>query len=203
MRLKDKEKENQFMKSKMMKLAFFSKVLCLALIMVVGCSAAAVAQSDKPWTAVGSDGTPDEGDPVTYTGNIAYLDGDSAVMRYNVVAVDGLINDGPLAAFPRMTVRFRDNGDNNRIVVRLRRIGIDGGNSVSILTLDSNDYAGSSSFQTRSVSACGDDSFTFDFDNYAYYIEATLTRTGLPVTTGLSSIKLDLGGTCFGILPPQ
>lgn len=191
------------MKNMRTKIGAFSKVLCLSLILVAACSAAALAEDDKSWTTVGSAGTVDEGSQMVFTDNIAYLDGDQGVIRYNVVAVDGLFNDGPQLAFPRMTVRFRDNGDNNRIIVRLKRAPIDGGNSTTLLKLDSNDYDGSSSFQTRSVTACGEDLFSFDFADNAYYIEVTMSRTGLPVTPGVASIKLDLGGNCITILPPQ
>ena len=185
------------MKNTIMKLAAFSKALCLALILGTVCSAVALAQSDKPWTMVGSDGTADEDGQVIFTDNIAYLESDQAVVRYNVVAVDGLVDEGPQTFFPRMTVRFRDNGSNGRVLVRLKRVSIDGGSTTTLLTLDSNDYQGSSSFQTHSVTACGGDGFSFDFVNYAYYIEVRLTRTGLPVTPGLASLKLDMGGACF------
>jgi hypothetical protein len=185
------------MKNKIMKLAASVKAIALALILVTTTSAA--AQDDKAWTTIGSAGTVDESGQMTFTDNIAYLESDQAVIRYNVVAVDGLFNEGIPAAFPRMTVRFRDNGSNNRVIVRLRRAPIDGGNSVTLLRLDSNDYAGSSSFQTQSVTACGDEAFSFDFANFAYYIEVTMSRTALPVTPGLASIKIDLSGNCIAL----
>lgn len=187
------------MKNTIKKLATSAAALALALIMVATTSAAAMAQDDKPWTTIGSDGTVDESGQMTFTDNIAFLESDSAVIRYNVVAVDGLFNEGLQAAFPRMTARFRDNGSNNRVIVRLRRAPIDGGNVVTMLRLDSNDYAGSSSFQTQSVTACGDEAFSFDFANNAYYIEVTMSRTSLPVTPGLASIKLDLTVDCIAL----
>jgi hypothetical protein len=184
------------MKSTISKLATYGKSLSLATMLVAACAPAALAESDKPWTAIGSDTTAADGN-VTYTGNIAYLDDDSVVLRYNVVAVDGLVDDGPALAFPRMTARFRDNGGNGRVVVRLKRVPIAGGSTVQLLVLDSNDYPGSSSFQTRTKTGCGDDWFAFDFINYAYFVEVAMTRTGLPVTPGLASLKLDLEGACF------
>jgi hypothetical protein len=176
----------------------YGKGLSLAVVMIAACSPVALADDDKPWTAIGSDATAASG-AVTYTGNIAYLDGNSVTLRYNVVAVDGLVDAGPAAAFPRMTARFRDNGNNGRVIVRLRRAPLDGGNTVQMLVIDSNDYPGSSSFQSRTATGCGDDAFSFDFVNNAYYIEVTMTRTSLPVTPGLASLKLDLEGACFAI----
>ena len=183
------------MKSAMANVITRSKALALAAL-VLTCSPAALADGDKPWTSIGSDGTVDEG-AITFTSNIAYLDADSAVIRYNVVAVDGIVDAGLAAPFPRLTARFRDNGGNGRVLVRLMRAGINGGNTVALLTLDSNDYPGSSSFQTRSVTGCGDDAFTFDFVDHTYFVEVTMTRTGLPVTPGLAALKLDLGGGCI------
>jgi hypothetical protein len=185
------------MKNTVTRLVKYGKTLSLALMLIATCSPAALAVSDKPWTAIGSDGTVDEGE-VTFTGNIAYLKSDDgAVIRYNVVAVDGLVDGGPALDFPRMTVRFRDNGNNNHIVVHLKRVDISGGGTTQLLTLDSNSYPGSSSFQTRYVDACGDDLFAFDFANYAYFVEVTMTRTGLPITPGVAAITLDLNGVCI------
>ncbi len=155
---------------------------------------------EKPWTTIGSAGTVDEGDEVSYTDHIAFLVGESAVIRYNVVAVDGLFEkgDNPLLPKPtRMTVRFRDNGDNNRLVVRLKRVNLSNGDTDILLTLDSNNYAGSSSFQTRTV-GCG--AFDFDFSTYAYYVEATMTRTSLPISTALAGIQIAKSAT--GCLAP-
>ena len=184
------------MKQQLMKFAALGKALSLTMMILAALTATAVAQS-KPWTTVGSTGIPDESDQVIYTGNIVYLDGDSAVVRYNVVAVDGLFGAGPVATFPRMTVTFRDNGDNNHVVVRLRRAQINGTTVTTLLTLDSNDYASSGSFQTRTRTACGAAAFAYDFDNYAYFIEVTMSRTGLPVTPGVAEIKLDRTANCL------
>jgi len=184
------------MKPSLTKLALTCKGISLALLLVAASAPVALADSNKPWTSIGSDASV-AGGKVTYSGNIAYLDDSSAVLRYNVVAVDGLVDTGPALAFPRLTARFRDNGDNNRLVIRLKRAGFDGGNVVSLLTIDSDDYAGSSSFQTRTATGCGSDNFSFDFVNYTYFVEVTMTRTSLPVTPGLASLKLDMDGACL------
>jgi hypothetical protein len=121
----------------------------------------------KPWTRVGASGTAVSGqtDP---TGHIAYLasTSTSAVIIYNVVAVDGLqATSGTLPTHPVMKARFRDNGANNRIIFRLKRMDLNSGAVSTVLTLDSDNFAGSSGFQTREV-GCGN-SFTFDFSNHA------------------------------------
>jgi hypothetical protein len=186
------------MKNALKKISLYLKGISLSLMLVAACAPVALADGDKPWTSIGSDTTVASGN-VTYTGNIAYLNGNSAVLRYNVVAVDGLTDTGPAVGFPRLTARFRDNGGNGRVVVHLRRAGFDGSNVVNLLTIDSNDYPGSSSFQTRTDTGCGDGLFAFDFASYTYFVEVTMTRTGLPVTPGLASLKLDLNGACLAL----
>jgi hypothetical protein len=185
------------MKTKSLKLTNGFRAISLMLMLFAAFAISAQAQvlGEKPWTTIGSDGTPDEGDEVTYTDNIAFLAGEHAVIRYNVTAVDGLFEKGanPLLPKPtRMTVRFRDNGNNNHLVVRLKRVNLSTGSINILLTLDSDDYAGSSAFQTRTV-GCG--AFDFDFSTHAYYVEATMSRTGLPVTTALASIQIAKSAT--------
>jgi hypothetical protein len=161
--------------------------VALGLIVISSTSSAAVIGT-KPWTAVGAAGTVVAGQ-VDFSGQVAYLDADSAVLIYNVVAVDGLTETGgALLTHPFMKVRFRDNGANNRIVARLRRIDLNTGVSQILMTLDSDNYVGSGSFQTREI-GCGN-SFSFDFSNHAYFVEITMTRTGLPVTPGISALQL-------------
>jgi hypothetical protein len=184
------------MKHAISKLATFGKGLSLAALLIAMSAPVALADSDKPWTSIGSATTAADAN-VTYTGNIAYLAGNSTVLRYNVVAVDGLIPEGPAAGRPRMTVRFRDNGATGHVVVRLRSVSIAGGSAVQLLVLDSDDFPGSSSFQTRTETGCGDGSFSFDFVNNAYYIEVTMTRTAAGVTPGVAALQLDLNGACI------
>jgi hypothetical protein len=180
-------------------------IRAMAMLMLFFAASAIISQAqvlgEKPWTTIGSAGTVDEGDEVSYTDNIAFLVGEAAVIRYNVVAVDGLFEKGntPLLPKPtRMTVRFRDNGDNNHLIVRLKRVSLTTGDIDTLLTLDSNNYAGSSSFQTRTV-GCG--AFDFDFSTHAYYVEATMTRTGLPITTALASIQIAKSATGCLVAP--
>jgi hypothetical protein len=184
------------MKYAISKLATFGKGLSLALVMIAVSAPVALADSDKPWTSIGSDTTAAD-DNVTYTGNIAYLAGNSTILRYNVVAVDGLISEGPALEFPRMTVRFRDNGATGHVVARLKRTSIASGTTVQLLVLDSDDFPGSSSFQTRTETGCGDGLFSFDFVNNTYFIEVTMTRTAAGVTPGVAALKLDLEGACI------
>ena len=142
----------------------------------------------KPWTTIGSAGTTVSGQVINTSGT-AFLDGPSAVLIYNVVAVNGLqAKNGVLPVHPIMIAKFRDNGANNHVIVRLRRVNLANGQVHNMITIDSNNYAGSSSFQTREV-GCGNN-FTFDFSQYAFFVEVTMTRTGLPVTPAIASVQL-------------
>jgi hypothetical protein len=89
-----------------------------------------------------------------------------------------------------MTARFRDNGSTSRIILQLRRYGLQNGvTSEPLATLDSNIFSPNSSFQTQRV--C----FTqaFDFENYAYYINAIITRTTTTGEPTLGAIKIGRG----------
>jgi len=189
------------MKNSKSKLTMVVKSLCgLALLVALAVTSHAQTTLGQPWTTIGAVGAVDDGE-VTYTGPLAYLASDSAVLRYNVVAVEGLFaTSGPLPTRTILTARFRDNGDNNHVVVRLksqRLTGPDAGDIATLMTIDSNDYPGSSSFQTRSI-WCDGGGFSFDFVNYAYFVEVTMTRTALPITPGLAAIQI--GRTTNGCL---
>ena len=134
------------MKNSKSKLMMGVKSLCGLALLLAGLAATSQAQVvlGQPWTTIGAAGTVDDGE-VTYT----------AVLRYNVVAVDGLFaTAGPAPTRTILTARFRDNGDNNHVIVRLksqRLTGPNAGDITTLMTIDSNDYPGSSSFQSRSI----------------------------------------------------
>jgi hypothetical protein len=92
-------------------------------------------------------------------------------IRYNVVAVDGVFGGDGIA----FTSRFRDAGDSERVILRLKRYSLVNGVTQTLLTLDSNAYPPSPAFQVRSVGACG---VGLDFLNNAYFVEAQLIKSG-------------------------
>jgi hypothetical protein len=196
-----KHKRSLKMKNSKTKLTMMVKSLCGLALLLTSLAATSQAQVElgQPWTSIGAVGMVDDGE-VTFTGPLAYLASDSAVLRYNVVAVEGLFataGAAPTRAFLR--ARFRDNGDTNHVVVRLksqRLTGADAGDITTLMTIDSDDYPGSSSFQTRSI-WCDGGGFSFDFVNNAYFVEVTMTRSGSP-TAGLAAIQI--GRTTSGCL---
>lgn len=154
----------------------------MAGILSLGCLNIARADNFEPWTTVGSAGTVDEADlsEVLFTGGIASLRTTlpaqaSLTIRYNVVAVDGLLQGGDAV---NMKVRFRDNGANARVSVALRQYNFNTGLTTTRITFDSNSFAASNSYQVQSVnSRCFSGNF-FDFFNNAYFVEVTLIKTG-------------------------
>jgi hypothetical protein len=180
------------MKNPKSKLTMVVKSLCGLALLLAGLAASSQAQTvlGQPWTTIGSTGTLDEG-AVTFSGADALLASDLAVLRYNVVAVEGLFASGPALTRTILTARFRDNGDNNHVIVRLKSLRLTGpgaGGVTTLMTIDSNDYPGSPSFQTRSI-WCDGGAFSFDFVDNAYFVEVTMTRTASP-TAGLESIQI-------------
>lgn len=171
----------------------------LTVAVMLACHGAAISAQGRCWTMGGSTGTVDEADLnlVTLTDNTAAIS--SAVtnatgdIRYNMVAVDGVF--GGEQHMKALTVRFADNGEAARVIVRLRRVGIDSGVLTTLITLDSNEYPAISQAQTQSkTSNC--QGLEFDFENNIYYIEAQLMKTGASGTSLIRSIQICPSAPC-------
>jgi len=167
----------------------------LTVTVMLLCHTAAVSAQDRCWTTAGSTGTVDEADLniVTLTDNTAAIS--SAVtnatgdIRYNVVAVDGVF--GGERNTKRLTVRFADNGTAARVIVRVRRVHIFTGVLTTLHTLDSNNpvYPPQTGAQTASEPFNCEDP-EFDFENYIYYIETQLIKTGTGGTPLIRSLQI-------------
>jgi len=169
----------------------FGLSLMLAFMTVL--ATPALAQHQKSWTTDATAGAVDEGDAdeVNLSTGVIHLNTGTtasaqAAIRYNVVATDGLFATG----YPRMRVRFRDGGANAQVIVSLYRINMETGSNAKVLELDSNDYAGSNTFQTQTTAACAGSNFGFDFTDNAYYIEVKLSRSASNGLAGLATIQL-------------
>lgn len=174
--------------------------LCLMLTFLSALAQPAMAQHVQSWTTVASAGTVNEtniNDVNMSGGGVASLvngsDPLTANIRFNVVATEGLFGVG----YPRMRVRFTDNGTNAQVKVALYRISLDTGQIRKILELDSNDYAASGASQSQTTGVC-DALESFNFSNNAYYLETQLIRTGDGGFPKLTSIQLykQGGSTC-------
>lgn len=170
----------------------------------------------KAWTTVGSAGTVDEADAgkVVFQGSVvafpeilpplpkaqAALNPQgvlptvttTATIRYNVTAVDGLFGSGPNIG---MTVRYRDDGNWARVLVRLYEQDIFTGATSLLLTFDSNSFQPSPNYQTYGAGEPYPNG-PFNFDQKAYFIEATLSKTSSAISIfggnpGLAIIKLN------------
>ncbi|MDX2043311.1 MAG: hypothetical protein SF097_18995 [Acidobacteriota bacterium] len=199
-----------------------SLFLSFALFITTTLAASATVRADvdswfKAWTTVGSAGTIDEasvGKLVMQGSTISFpeilppergiISADSSafafqipqetvsgVVRYNVVATDGLFENGD---FLGMRSRFRDDGNNAQVILRLFEINITTGATSLVLTLDSNDFPARSNYQTQSVSTFVGN--RINFLESAYFIEATLVQKRSPLTPfgsgnpGLAVIQL-------------
>lgn len=160
------------------------------MVLAIGSLAMAQAAptSPKPWTTIGSAGAEIAG-TYTYQNGIAFLASDSGILRYNVVAVDGLLDIGATPAQIRMTARFRDPDAGSRVTVQLRRTRISDGFTANVagVVLDSNVFPGVG-FQTRNT-VCASTQ-TFDFVNYVYYVEVQLTRAPGAFAPAIEAIQL-------------
>ncbi len=160
--------------------------------------------SSQPWTMIGSDGSEHTG-TFTHTNGIAFLSSASGVIRYNVVAVDGLLDtDGPLIhpGRPFLRARFRDPSAASRVTVNLRRTRISDGFTANVTSmfLDSNNVPPGASFQARQVHPCSAVP-AFDFVNYVYYVEVIMTRASGDISPGIEAIQIGYDDSPCLVLP--
>ena len=215
---------NSVSNARVLNLRKVAAAACLALAALACARAQAVAPTppdfNKVWTTVGSAGTVDETDvnkvffdrsvvqmgrviagPAITRGRGALVgQTQSAVIRYNVTAVDGLFVGPKTDPIPgvQMRVRFLDTGNSARVLVRLVEVDAASGNETTRLTFDSNGPNGtttptpSNRYQIGFVGECGP-LWGFDFRKNAYYIEATLTGSAISVggASGIQVIKID------------
>jgi hypothetical protein len=170
--------------------------VALALIAAAPGVSHAVGFGNRQWTTIGSAGVA-MGGGVTNAGTAAVLVSNSATVRYNVVAMDGLFATNPdlpfLATSTSMAARFLDPGDNSRVIVRLRRTDLVTSATSTLLTIDSNNFGASNLYQNQTV-GCGQG---FDFSTYAYYVEVALSRTAENASAGIASIQIGKADLCL------
>jgi hypothetical protein len=149
------------------------------LVVAAGASSAA-AQPAAPWTSVGSAGTVDEADlpmvqlgtPVSGAVSIRPVLRGAARIRYNVVAVGGILEDA-LA----LRARYLDGNDGQRVFLELKEYNLSTGVTTTLLTLDSDDFPPSPTFQVQSVGdSCHPPFTTLNFGDNAYFVDAVLSR---------------------------
>jgi hypothetical protein len=170
--------------------------VALALIAAAPGVSHAVGFGNQQWTTIGSAGVA-MGGGVTHAGTAAVLNSNSATVRYNIVAVDGLFATNPdlpfLATSTSMAARFLDPGNNSRVIVRLRRTHLVTSATSTLLTIDSNNFGASNLYQNQTV-GCGEG---FDFSTYAYYVEVVLSRTAATASAGIASIQIGKADLCL------
>jgi len=162
-----------------------------AFVLLAGLS---TAWAQQPWTSVGAAGTvdtnslllvvygapppplpPTEADPDDGAVSFAPLATGTATVRYNVVSVPGI-----LGASLALTGRYLSQGTNDHVVLNFNQYNLHTGLITNLLTLDSNSFAFSDTFQVQTTAACTPG--PVDFVNNSYYIVLTMTRT-LPPST--------------------
>jgi hypothetical protein len=172
-------------------------------------ASAAPSDADHFWTTVGSAGTLDEtssdqvffdravvqmGKPVLVGKSVRPLQPEAtsgadvpntAVIRYNVTAVDGLFG----VSGARLAVRFLDEAAT--VTAQLVEVDVATGAKVTLLTFNSDNYPAQSGYHMYDV--CGGFKAPFDFVRKAYYIEATLTTSSIIVgsAAGIEAIQLN------------
>ncbi len=125
-------------------------------------------------THVGSTFSVDEANTGSYAMSLAALyplGGGTVIARCRVTDPE----DSGYPRWNRMFVTYRDSdaaASQYRVAVSLRRVHVTTGASSTIVTFDSNTTAGPG---TGVLRRGAEFTHTFDFLNYAYYLEATIT----------------------------
>jgi hypothetical protein len=181
------------------------------LILTLASAHAQTPEKDRIWTTIGSAGTVDVADvgkvffdkSKVQMGRVAVIQGavnkrraivgqlQSAVIRYDVTAVDGLFRPIVPSFGPQLTLRYLDTGPNARVVAKVVEVDLANGAETVFLTFDSNGSPAGTNYQTDLTQPrCA--GWRFDFQHKAYYIEATLTTSVLTVgsAAGIQMIKL-------------
>jgi len=170
----------------------FNQALCLSFLLLAATNVPLFAQAGllAAWTNVGSVGTVDEADTakVGFVSSQAYLKAgfNSAVIRYNVTATDGLFV-GPNM---KLTARFLKPNQDTRVVVRVFRHELATGAVVLLATLDSNAFAPAAAFQAQRVPFLPVAAPDFNFARASYFIEVTLIRTAAAGDPRLSMLQI-------------
>lgn len=203
-------------------LNFCNLTIAICFVFLALSAQAQTADVNKNWTTVGSAGTLDEksvgkvffdqskvrmgqviGDTTTTsTGNPGLISTqtDSAVIRYNVTAVESFFasrlcrTNKSLPSFDvQLRLRYLASGPGARVVAKLIEVDLATGleKQPPLLTFDSAGLPRSDKYQVQSASVCGRP-WKFDFENKAYYIEATLTTNSIVITAaGIQMIQID------------
>lgn len=173
---------------------FVSFLLVALFALAVPLNARADNGFAKPWTTVASAGTVDEADAnkVNYSEGTARLNlavpaNSTATIRYNVVAVDGLVDAGGDGY--SLGVRFRDNGQDERVIVRLKAVDLNTGIVSTLMTLDSNAFPPNALFQLRYVPVCWPN-WGFNFTRNAYFVETILWKGTTAGNPGLTAVQI-------------
>lgn len=121
------------------------------------------------------------------------------MVRYNITAVkDAFRTVGAARNQIQAKIRFRDTdgaGTSSRVIVTLYRAGINtgsGGGEV-VAAFDSNTVPAPSAqvFQTVTANVCpANEAAKFDFGNYVYWAEVTLSRTNPNTFANFGSLQL-------------
>ncbi|BAC89829.1 hypothetical protein [Gloeobacter violaceus] len=156
----------------------------------------AIAQA-APWTAAASTGVVDEEDLQLISANEGRVEviGSAPVpatlnLRYNIVALDELVNLTSTSPID-LRARYRDNGSNARVELRLKAYNYETGVTTTLFNFDSNAFPANSSYQTQTE--CFFLGAPLDFTQNVYFIDALLTKSSSGGTASLATIALGFG----------
>jgi hypothetical protein len=162
-------------------LATFTAIAACGLALAPSPTSAAAAMDSGDWHShhkAGSIGIVDEADRDEFEfvgGRVRIrpgLDTASVVIRYDIQdGLNGHITPDYVAIIPR----YRDNGPDARVIIRLKTYDVDTGDTSTLLTFDSNDFDQEQGYRLDNVNMANP---PWQYLNgNAYWFEVTLQRT--------------------------
>lgn len=167
----------------------------------------AITASAQTWVATTGTADPSTVSMATFNGSAALIKGTNpgkVVLRYNILPTNEMLVNvtQPCCEGRALWVRFLDNGDGAQVLVNVKRVNVTTGQTTTILSFDSNNFAAQSTFQDATPNSGLGPLVNFSFaegpfngstnegGDSAYYIEATLIRSATGGTPGLQSVGI-------------
>ncbi|MHC4948021.1 MAG: hypothetical protein ACYTG1_07140 [Planctomycetota bacterium] len=167
------------------RLAGLALVLVTATALTMAWSRSARSQAEDGiafnyWGAAGSTGTIDESDRDLYNTRGAKIQVQTAAatpavlnVRYSVVPVENLVDPAGPVVF--LQLLYKDNGDDARVVAKLKEYNVETGDTTVRLVFDSDDFEAAGSLQRNFVLE-EEPLWAFDFTMNAYFVDVAITK---------------------------
>lgn len=169
--------------------------LVVTSLLLVAAGPVGAQVAPQCWSSAGTSAVlnPEDLSSATLSGPTMTVSGSATlpVTLNSRLSVSGILQDiGGYAQAKLLGVRFLDNGPEAQIFVALRQVDMVTGVASTIATFDSNAFPASSGFQFNQVATACQIGGGFDFVNYMYFMNISVSKTGSSGDPGLWLIRV-------------